>query len=54
MHGTGDSYHFQHIEPKFGQYIEKYEGYLSTHDCERADVRELSQLVEKIRSYTEQ
>jgi len=53
MHGTGDSYQFQHIEPTFGKYIEKYEGYLSTHDCERGDDRELSQLAEKIRSYGE-
>ena len=51
MHGTGDSSLFQHIEPTFGKYIEKYEGYLSTHDSERAEDKELHRLAEKIRSY---
>jgi hypothetical protein len=32
MHGTGDSSLYQHIEPSFRKYIEKYRGYLSTHD----------------------
>lgn len=49
MHGTGDSSNFTHIEPTFGPFIEKYEGYLSSHDCERADDSELRHLAQSIR-----
>ena len=49
MHGTGDSSEFTHIEPTFGPFIEKYEGYLSSHDCERANDEELAELAVLIR-----
>ena len=51
MHGTGNSSAFTHIEPTFGPFIEKYEGYLSSHDCGRADDVELARLAAHIRSY---
>lgn len=51
MHGTGKSSDFTDVEPTFGPFIEKYEGYLSSHDCERADDTELARLAELIRSY---
>lgn len=53
MHGTGDESGFRHIEPTFGPFIEKYEGYLSSHDCERANDDELSALARYIRENSE-
>lgn len=53
LHGTGDSHQFQPIEPTFGPFIDKYEGYLSTHDCERGNDQELSRLAASIRSFDE-
>jgi len=50
MHGTGDSSGFKYIEPTFGPFIEKYQGYLSSHDCERGDESELAKLAERIRN----
>ncbi|WDE08837.1 HIT family protein [Thalassomonas viridans] len=50
MHGTGDSSDFRPIEPTFGKFIDKYEGFLSTHDCERADDKELERLAKAIRA----
>jgi len=49
MHGTGSSSDFTHVEPTYGPFIEKYQGYLSSHDCERADDIELSNLAKRIR-----
>lgn len=48
LHGTGNSSDFTHIEPTFGPFIEKYEGYLSSHDCERACDEELAALAKKL------
>ncbi|GGZ84191.1 HIT family protein [Paraglaciecola sp. Hal342] len=49
MHGTGESSEFKHIDPTFGPFIEKYEGYLSSHDCERANDDDLAELAKFIR-----
>ncbi len=32
-----------------GKYFEKYEGYMSSHDCERADDEKLAELAKRIR-----
>ncbi|WP_298939362.1 HIT family protein [uncultured Psychromonas sp.] len=44
MHGTG-------VESKVNKYFESYEGYLSSHDFERADDEELPKLAAYVRSY---
>lgn len=37
MHGTGDLTHWKPIESRQNKFFEQYEGYLSSHDHERAD-----------------
>lgn len=51
MHGAGSGADFHHIEPTFGPFIEKYQGYLSSHDCERADDSDLAALAEVLRAH---
>lgn len=51
MHGTGSGSDFHHIEPKLGTFIEKYQGYLSSHDCERADDSELAAIAQLFRAH---
>ncbi len=50
MHGTGNSAEFQLIESKKRKYFQRYEGYLSSHDCEAADPDKLEQLAQMIRA----
>ncbi|CAG9296953.1 HIT family protein [Celerinatantimonas diazotrophica] len=50
MHGTGDDSTFKLIESKQHKFFERYEGYLSSHDCERANDEHLAALARKIRS----
>lgn len=47
MHGTGDST-WRPIESKVDKYFEKYEGYISSHDYNRADDEKLAELAKKI------
>lgn len=48
MHGTkDDSWKARHFDVK--KYFEKYEGYISSHDYERADEVELAETARKIR-----
>ena len=49
MHGT-ISPDWKPIESKVEKYFEKYEGYISSHDYERADDEKLAKLAEKIRN----
>ena len=51
MHGNGSGSDFHHIEPTFGPFIEKYQGYLSSHDCERADDSELAAIAQLLRAH---
>ncbi|MEM9423462.1 MAG: HIT family protein, partial [Spirochaetota bacterium] len=51
MHGTGNSSGFQLVESKVNKFFDHYEGYLSSHDYERADDEELSKLAAHIRSF---
>ena len=48
MHGTKMA-EWKPIESVSDKYFEKYEGYISSHDCKRADDEELAKLAEKIR-----
>lgn len=49
MHGTKDMKEWRPIESNVNKYFEKYEGYISSHDYERADDEVLEKLTEKIR-----
>ncbi|MEK7096577.1 MAG: HIT family protein [Patescibacteria group bacterium] len=50
MHGTRDMSTWRPIESRQNIYFEKYEGYISSHDSNRADDTKLSELTKKIRS----
>ncbi|WP_099075543.1 HIT family protein [Proteus alimentorum] len=49
MHGTGDMTKWAPIENKQKIFFDKYPGYLSSHDFERANDEELAQLAALIR-----
>ena len=49
MHGTGDTQEWRRFESKIDKYFEKYEGYISSHDHNRADDTDLAQLARHIR-----
>lgn len=49
MHGTGDLTHWKPIESRQNKFFEQYEGYLSSHDHERADDEKLAALAARIR-----
>jgi hypothetical protein len=49
MHGTGDLTHWKPIESRQTKFFEQYEGYLSSHDHERADDEKLAALAARIR-----
>ncbi|PAU82103.1 diadenosine tetraphosphate hydrolase [Halovibrio salipaludis] len=51
MHGTGDSAGFKPIESNVDKYFERYEGYISSHDYQRADDRALEKLAARIRTH---
>ncbi|MDP3763409.1 MAG: HIT family protein [bacterium] len=48
MHGTNIP-EWQPIAPKLDKYFAKYEGYISSHDCKRADDEKLAELARKLR-----
>ena len=49
MHGTGNNSDFKNIESKINKYFNSNEGYISSHDCDKADDKELNSLANKIR-----
>lgn len=49
MHGTADMKEWKRIESEVPKYFDKYEGYISSHDYDRADDEILSSLAKKIR-----
>lgn len=49
MHGTADMDTWKPIESKVEKYFTQYEGYISSHDYERADDTKLAELAKKIR-----
>ena len=49
MHGTADFAMHPPSESKVDKYFDEYEGYISSHDYERADDAALAALAEKIR-----
>lgn len=50
MHGTADMTEWQPIEHKQPEFYTQYPGFLSSHDCERADDNKLAELAEAIRA----
>lgn len=48
MHGTGSDSTFKLIESKQNKFFERYEGYLSSHDCGRASDEHLANLAQQI------
>ncbi len=49
MHGTKDMKEWRPIESKVEKYFDTYEGYISSHDYERADDTELATLEKHLR-----
>jgi histidine triad (HIT) family protein len=49
MHGTANMAEWKPIESKIDKYFEKYEGYISSHDYNRADDAELALLAKRLR-----
>ncbi len=49
MHGTENMKKWRPIESDRNKYFEKYEGYISSHDYERADDEKLARLAKKLR-----
>lgn len=50
MHGTADVKEWKNIESNIAKYFDKYEGYISSHNHERADDSALAKLAEKLRN----
>lgn len=51
MHGTGSDSTFKPLSSKVDKFFEAYEGYISSHDSERADDAQLAELAAHIRSF---
>lgn len=49
MHGTADMKTWYAIESKIDIFFETYPGYISSHDSNRADDKELAELAKKIK-----
>lgn len=49
MHGTANLREWKPIESRQNKFFERYEGYLSSHDHERADDEKLAALAARIR-----
>ncbi len=49
MHGTADLKEWKNIESNVDKYFDQYEGYVSSHDYERADDTKLAALAQKLR-----
>jgi len=48
MHGTKELKEWKPIHSKQDKFFEKYEGYISSHDSERANDKNLEELTKKI------
>ena len=50
MHGTGNTSDFKKINSSSDKYFTRYEGYVSSHDCQRANDEALAMLAQTIRA----
>jgi diadenosine tetraphosphate (Ap4A) HIT family hydrolase len=48
MHGTADMKEWKNIESDVAKYFDTYEGYVSSHDYERADDAKLAELAKRL------
>jgi len=53
MHGTGEDSAFKKISSRMDKFFDRYEGYLSSHDCARADDSALAELAAHIRAFND-
>jgi diadenosine tetraphosphate (Ap4A) HIT family hydrolase len=51
MHGTGDMKEWKPVLSSNKKFFQTYEGYLSSHDCEKAPEEQLAAMAAKIRSH---
>jgi len=51
MHGTGSDSAFKPISSNIDKFFNRYEGYISSHDADRADDSALAKLAARIRSF---
>ena len=51
MHGTSEIKEWKKIESKIDKYFDKYEGYISSHDSNKADEEKLMKLKFKIKKH---
>ena len=49
MHGTADMEKWKPLKSNIKKYFNQYEGYISSHDYERASDEDLSKLAKKMR-----
>ena len=54
LHGTSPMNEWKKIESTEKKYFDNYEGYISSHDFERADDQKLAELAAKIRDSAKQ
>ncbi len=50
MHGTGNMAEWKPLKSNVDKYFDTYEGYISSHDYQRADDEQLAELAKKIRA----
>ena len=50
MHGTAQLQEWRPLNASLDKYFEHYEGYISSHDYQRADDGELAALAQEIRA----
>ena len=49
MHGTADMSKWEPIVSEQDKFFDQYEGYISSHDCKKADDEKLAEVAKKIR-----
>jgi diadenosine tetraphosphate (Ap4A) HIT family hydrolase len=52
MHGTADMTSWQALASSQDKYFQNYEGYISSHDYQRADDEKLAEIAKKLRQFT--
>jgi len=48
MHGTANMNEWKPIEARIDKYFDKYEGYISSHDCNKLNEEDLKKIAKKI------
>lgn len=53
MHATGKHSEFRKISSNCNRFFDRYEGYISSHDCLRADDEKLAELAHRLIGYSD-